>query len=228
MINSLNNNDMAPHYYYKYAQENIECVCSECFCPSQNASRYSFVYVDEKQKLIYFNVPKCASSSLRDLFFNSDNSYSMKNPEQNLEQYFKFSFVRNPWHRMVSNWKMFTTKQGRIKQLKAMTNKDMAHFMEFENFVRFAKENKNHHWQPQFLYHPEDLDFIGKLETIDDDLNHIFDHLGKERTQVKHLNKTNTKADDSTSYTRYYTPSLIDLVGNMYAEDVKRFGYEFG
>jgi hypothetical protein len=206
-------------YYYKYAQEHIRCECPACFCPYQRTLKYSFVYIDEKEKLMYFDVPKCASSSIREAFFHDNHSLSMKNPEQPLEQYFKFTFVRNPWDRMVSNWKMFTTQPFRVKQLKSMTDKDLTNF---SDFVDFAAHTKNHHWQPQVLYLPEDLDFVGRLETFDEDFNRLLDAIGKKNIQAEHLNQTVKK-----SYREYYTPSLVDFVAEMYLEDISRFGYRF-
>ena len=55
-------------YYYVYAQRHIQCQCPTCKCPSQEALAYSFVYIDEAQRLMYFAIPKCASSTIRQSF----------------------------------------------------------------------------------------------------------------------------------------------------------------
>jgi len=206
-------------YYYQYARNNIQCQFLTCKCPHRDAFEYSFVYIDEMLKLIYFDVPKCASSTIRELLFSDDNSLSMKNPEKGLNSYFKFAFIRNPWDRMVSNWKMFTTKPYRIKQLMAMTSKNLT---DFKDFVGFALQVKNHHWQPQVLYLPEDLNFIGRFESFNEDFQRLLKTVGVETLSIKHLNKTPRK-----KYHEYYTTKLVDLVAEMYAEDIRRFGYSF-
>ena len=213
-------NLFAPHYY-RYAQKNIPCHCPICECPYRKTLKYSFVYMHEGRKLIYFDVPKCASASIRKFFFRNRNSLSMRNPEEELDKYFKFTFVRNPWDRMVSNWKMFTTKPLRIKQLRSMTDRDLT---EFKDFVQFAAHTKNHHWQPQSLYLPEKLDFIGRLETFNEDINRLLDTIGREgmHQPIGHFNKINRK-----KYWEYYTPSIVDLVAEMYSEDIERFEYRF-
>lgn len=205
--------------YYKYAQREIYCSCPLCKCPYQNALKYSFVYIHEEKSLMYFDVPKCASTSIRKAFFNRDNSYSMRDPEKELSEYFKFSFVRNPWDRMVSNWKMFTTQPFRIKQLESMTADNLDRF---EDFVHFATHTKNHHWQPQSLFLPEELDFVGKVERFEDDFNLLLNKIGEPPVKQRHDNKTVRK-----NYQEYYTPSLVDIVGELYEDDVKTFGYSF-
>ncbi len=169
--------------------------------------------------MIYYDIPKCASSTIRMEIFNKDNSFSMRNPTKELHTYFKFSFVRNPWDRMISNWKMFTSLPGRIKQLKSMTSKDLS---DFEKFVHFASETKNHHWQPQFLYIPDNLDFIGRLETFDEDFNKLLSTIGDRPRKTSKLNATN-----KGEYWKYYTPALVDFVAEMYSEDIRKFGYKF-
>lgn len=205
--------------YYKYAQKEIVCACPLCQCPAQDGVMYSFVYVHEHYKLIYFDVPKCASTTIRTSLFDGDNSFSMKNPETELADYFKFTFVRNPWDRMVSNWKMFTSNPMRIKQLQSMTGEDLT---KFEDFILFSEHTKNHHWQPQVLYLPETLDFIGRLENFNTDFQQVLRHIGKTNIQSGHENQTQRK-----NYQEYYTPSTIELVGRLYEEDIKAFGYSY-
>lgn len=206
-------------HYYKYARKNIECQCSLCKCPYQGNMNYSFVYICEERKVIYYDVPKCASTTIRKEIFNNNNELSLANPCLELNRYFKFSFVRNPWDRMVSNWKMFTNKPYRIKQLKSMTDDDLS---KFGNFIRFAAEIKNHHWQPQSLFLPDKLDYVGKVESFDKDFNYVLTMIGEKAKKTKKLNATTRD-----SYWNYYTPELKSIVAEMYAEDIKRFGYSY-
>jgi len=208
-----------PHYY-KQARRDIPCDCPLCNCPSSGKGKYSFVYICEPRRLVYFDIPKCASTSIRMALFQSDNSLSLINPKQKMSHYFKFTFVRNPWDRMVSNWKMFTTVPFRIVQLKAMINANM---LAFEDFVFFAKRAHNHHWQPQVHFLPEKLDFVGRVETFEKDFGEL---CSKARIGLKTVDKKN--AITGLPYWEYYTPSLVEVVREMYSEDIKRFGYRFG
>ena len=73
----LNNDQIlkkyAPHYF-KYAKANIPCECPACKCPAGSFNRYSFAYIDETQKIIYFDVPKAASTTIRRAFFDKKKS----------------------------------------------------------------------------------------------------------------------------------------------------------
>lgn len=210
----------SPLIYYEYARHNIECYCPSCHCPfSSNSMEYSFVYVCEERNLMYYDVPKCASSTIREEIFNNKHSFSMQNPEKELDKYFKFSFVRNPWDRMVSNWKMFTSQPLRIEQLRSMTSENLS---DFETFVQFANKTQNHHWLPQFLFLPDELDFIGRIEKFDRDFNLLLATIGERQRQARKINVT--KRED---YWLYYKPSTVDLVAEMYSEDIKMFEYVF-
>jgi len=204
--------DFFSPYFYRYAQEHILCECPACSCPHRGKLKYSFTYIDETKKLIYFDVPKSASSSIRRAFFGNDHRVSMSDPQYALEDYYTFTVVRNPWSRMVSNWKMFTKQPFRIKQLQSMTDEDLT---EFEDFVAFAERIENHHWQPQSLYVPQAIDFIAKMESLEDDLAQMAMGYGAALPAVGHLNKTT-----HSHYTDYYTENLAERVGEMHAEDV--------
>ncbi len=100
-----------------------------------------------------------------------------------------------------------------------MTNKDLSNF---EKFVHFAAQTKNHHWQPQILYLPDNLDFLGKVENLDEDFSKLCLAIGERPAHVRKMNTT-----ERTEYSHYYTPQLIELVSEMYSEDIKLFGYKF-
>ena len=205
--------------YYDYAKNNIKCDTPLCACPGANKYKVSFVFICEKRKFIYYDIPKCASTTLRFLLFNNKKSYSMKNPKNDLDSYFKFAFVRNPWDRMVSNWKMFTSKKYFKRYIKSMTNIDLT---SFEDFVKFSLENDNHHWQPQVSYLPDKPDYIGRFETFEKDLKYICNIIGISLENIEHKNKT-----DRDLYWKYYNNTTYDLVSKFYSKDIERFGYTF-
>lgn len=169
---------------------------------------------------IYYDVPKCASSTIRQTLFGGDNRYSLRNPKHKLSEYFKFTFIRNPWDRMVSNWLMFHQQSFRVRQLRSMTDEDLT---EFGRFVEFARRHPNHHWMPQSLFLPGPLDFVGRLEEFDEAFDYVCDRIGVDGARAETVNATARKGD----YREAYTPELIDVVKRFYREDVDRFGYAF-
>lgn len=212
--------------YFSQAEQNIRCECPLCFCPysltkfrNHLPKRYSFVYVNNKQDYIYLVIGKNASTTIRNTFFEG-NSSSLIDPDKPLHNYFKFTFVRNPWDRMVSNWKMFTTTPERIEQLRSLANRIPQNF---EEFVSIALTIDNHHWIPQVQFLIMPVDFIGRVENMDKDIQHVADCIGVSVNNVTHHNASSNQ----THYSHHYTPELIERVGNYYAEDIERFGYTF-
>lgn len=147
---------------------------------------------------------------------------------------FKFTFVRNPYARVVSAFKMF---QGpRWKSV----------FPDFESFVEFLRwvdvdghkvekeisiinyvqrlDNIIHHCSS---FHNtkcrlEELNFIGKLENLHKDMQRIAKEFEVSSIQLPQLNST---APDN--YAKYYNTYTKQIITQKYAADIERFGYIF-
>jgi hypothetical protein len=132
--------------------------------------------------------------------------------EDRWNEYFKFSFVRNPWDRMVS---MFFFRRDYRKMISIHTD--------FEEFTRrFLQQRSNWKQIAWFQGCLDEFDFIGRFERLNEDYEYICNQIGAEPTPLPHLLKT-----DHEHYTEYYTDELRDLVGDAFKEDVETFGYEF-
>jgi hypothetical protein len=206
--------------YYAAAEARIACECPRCDCPARGTRLYSFVYLSEAHDTMYWGLPKCGSSTIRSAVFRGDRGPSLRDPRRPLDSYFKFTFVRNPWDRMVSNWKMFTRVPRRVAQIESMTDQDVT---AFADFVDFARRQTNHHWVPQTAFIEDDLDFIGRLESFDRDIEEV-----RRRAGFGGLEFPTVNANPGEPYVEYYTPDLVDTVGEMFRSDVEAFGYEFG
>ena len=62
-----------------------------------------------KAKCVLIHIPKNAGTSIRRGFFDGEYEGPVQGsiPEEWM-QYFRFAFVRNPYDRLISAWKMFT------------------------------------------------------------------------------------------------------------------------
>jgi len=149
------------------------------------------------------------------------------NMEQ-IEEHFKFTFVRNPYDRLVSCWNDKRYDGARNKKSKAE--------LTFEQFVDqlVVDVNKkydgdiamygNPHVKSQSgMLQSAPLDFIGHLETFDVDWKKICDHFNVQpAVENIHQNKTKRKA-----YHEYYNDRTKQIVTELYAEDIEIFGYEY-
>ncbi|CAN5454357.1 hypothetical protein BH09BAC1_BH09BAC1_00820 [soil metagenome] len=132
------------------------------------------------------------------------------------DNYYKFGFTRNPWDWQVSLYH-FAIKDVTHGQHE-LTKK-----MSFAEYLQW-RVNEDKHPQKEFMYDAQGnslMDFIGKLETIEEDFKKITTHLGITAT-LPHSNKSNHQ-----QYREYYTPELKELVAQHFKEDIELFGYEF-
>lgn len=208
----------------------IKCETVGCFCPhASDGSTYTFEYVDHQKKIIYYDVPKTGSTTIRSSLFpeawptgEAPCVNSIQNSRDNYEDYFTFTFVRNPWSRMISTWKHFASKDFHIKQLIS-SGIDISNLKNFKSFLYMTLCHDNHHWQPQHMFMPFDVDFIGRTETFQQDFNIVCDKIGIPKQQLPHKNRSKHK-----HYTEYYDDETREIVAERYARDIEYFGYDFG
>lgn len=169
--------------------------------------------------------------------------YGHVTPEQ-YDRYFKYSFVRNPWDRLVSEYKY-------------RRNASRFSFREFvlSHFPRPSWTDEYCHVIPQvdFLCDEDGqmlVDFVGRFESLPEDFKVICSRLGLEPRALPRLNRSRSvfrrdvgplevaanirdllsptrKRNTFESYTDYYDEETRQFVADFYRRDVETFGYEF-
>lgn len=147
-------------------------------------------------------------------------------PDQ-VEEYFVFSFVRNPWDRLVSQFFYLhkTNNTGAILRYKKF-DKNAINFLTHP-FIDFGSDIPRRYMS--FYDHLKNvegkinLNFIGKMENLQKDLNIVCDKIGIPKQQLPHKNKTKHK-----HYTEYYDDETRDIVAEKCVKDIEHFGYRFG
>jgi hypothetical protein len=160
---------------------------------------------------------------------------------------FKFMFVRNPWDRLVSEYhylKMIAETPSNNILHDPHTALTMAFFdkhkYDFTDFVKFVADTWEEERPPFPVHYLKDntlvkyaamnfpthhgrfiVDYVGKLETIQQDFNLICNRLDITPGKLPHHNKTTRNKD----WREYYTDSTMDLATLAYIEDIVRFGY---
>lgn len=134
----------------------------------------------------------------------------MKNSAIN--DYFSFSFVRNPWSRHLSDFFFFGNRKK----------------CDFKNFLLNPPKVDLSHAIPQFdfVYSSSGqllVDFVGKFENLQEDFNTVCDKIGIPQQQLPYKNKSKHK-----HYTEYYDDETREIVAEKYAKDIEYFGYKFG
>ena len=161
--------------------------------------------------------------------------------EKTFEDYFKFTFVRNPWSRLVSEYRY----------------RDYHKKMSFRDFVfnglpeESSYTDAYRHIVPQydFLYDSAGnqlVDFVGKFETIQKDFDQVCAQLNIADSHLSHVNSSSFKTYVKESlekikrlvlfqgkkkrypYTDLYDHETIAAVEKMYEKDIDTFKYSFG
>lgn len=195
----------------------------------------------DRQKSIFVHIPKAAGISVCRSLFNSlcgahttMRAYQVIFSKQEFDLYFKFSFVRNPWDRLFSAYN-FLIQGGRSPGDRKWSEENLRAFPDFNSFVRGWVTVKNiwtyMHFQPQyqFLRIPGDdrlqVDFLGFYENIEEDFSYVARRLALDPLPA--LSHHNETEGQSFSYRDAYTKETREIVEDVYADDIRTFGYDF-
>ncbi len=197
---------------------------------------YSLTGYDE-HRCICVGIPKTASRSVMlSLFGNLGGGHTdirryRKVFGADFDRYFKFTFVRNPWDRLVSAY-LFMKKGGLTPAAAAWSQTHLARFTSFASFVDGWVTPENittwRHFRPQHSYICDAdgrlaVDYVGYFEHLPRDFRIVSQRLGLE-PELRHENRTDGRRAD---YRSYYTDATAEAVARVYARDVDAFGYRF-
>ncbi|MEL6439224.1 MAG: sulfotransferase family 2 domain-containing protein [Cyanobacteria bacterium J06621_8] len=138
--------------------------------------------------------------------------------------YFTFSFVRNPWDRMVSlyNWCCKGKYDFPICQ-EAMGATDFSQFIRGKCFKQVPQ-------QIDYLTNNKDeviVDFIGKQESIQEDFDYVCKRLEVPNADMLKF-KHNVRNRSLSSYHDYYSSEEdIEIIKKQFASDISFFNYKF-
>lgn len=212
--------------------------------------------VSDTYRFLWVGIPKCATRSLLTALFREPSfDYQCRevtSPLSSLCQdpqiggYFKFAFVRNPWARVVSCYenKINGPRSGLAADI-ARRSPELHEGMSFEQFVEFltqgiggADKRADRHWLSQHLMLCDSqgdllVDYIGKFESLEQDLADAFGRLELPPPELPHLNTRfgwtagEEAAFDPYHYRTFYTDRTRALIENRYARDIELFGYNY-
>ena len=128
------------------------------------------------------------------------------------ENSIKFSFVRNPYDRILSEYFWSTRPQSFNPNV-------------FEAWIKkFLNKIDNDHKLTQTKFVPKNIDFLGKTETLNDDLRFFIE---KYKLPFKHKNKAlNTTKANKNKLIKSLTSDTVELIRKVYEEDFIAFNYE--
>ena len=154
------------------------------------------------------------------------------------DTYWKFCLVRNPWDRIVSCWKQkvsdMNAMRGADSDCVASSLAGQGVFypgMSFQRFVHtvaeIPDEDANGHFRSQYTFVTDEdgklvVDFVGRMEAIETDIDYVFRTIGVSGHAVPHL-----LASGGKPYVEYYDRETREVVAKRFARDISLFEYSF-
>ena len=158
-------------------------------------------------------------------------------PAAEFDGLYRFSFVRNPYRRIVSEY----------------LYRNYFHHRSFSDFVlnRLPEpgwDDKYRHVMPQYdMLHDSSgkllVDFVGRFEDLKADFDRVCAKLGIEDSSLPHRNKSDKASRNARRRLRnlvwlngenrkkkwsdYYDETTLAAVTELYRNDIETFGYQF-
>lgn len=148
-----------------------------------------------------------------------------------MERYYKFTFVRNPYKRLVSCFEDKCIQHPDDICWNYYVFKSLLRIRDFNRFVHrvclIPDSMAEPHFSGQYrlIYDKDDkclVDFVGKVEDIRDDYEPILERFGF--LPLPHTNRAASLT--GRNWMDYYTPFTAWLVYRKYKKDFVTFGYE--
>ena len=202
--------------------------------------------ISRKHKAIFIHIPKNAGESMEKklgIYGESKDNlwgvhgkfvlqhltlFQMKRlylKSDEFDRYYKFTFVRNPWDKAVSEYHWYQrynapiTFKDWVKGLSARlkTSKNL-HVLEIGHNV------------PQYKYIYDKngnllVDFVGRFESLQSDFDKVCKKLGIKDSSLPNIEAT--ASQDRKPYKEYYDIETIGIIANVYKKDIELFNYEF-
>ena len=218
-------------------------------------------HIDDRRKVVYIETPKVACTSIKKFMMDQyvDGTFNLYNrgdvhdrkvsplrqiselPSKDVSRIFgseykRFSFVRNPFSRLLSGYldKIVTNDYERNRHLPLLgfDLEDRPTLLEFlERIARIDNSVRDIHFATQSSLLMLDnvyYDFIGRFENFDADFSRLkrkyypgnYPKIDYKEFGMGHASNANSKIKE------YFGTAEIDLVLEVYREDFQEFDYQ--
>ena len=213
--------------------------------------------ISYKNKCIFIHIPKTGGTSLESLIWKKNEkvesnlwmgfideyhnkfqtgglqhllSSQVKKEvgEEIFNSYFKFTIIRNPYDKAVSQFE-YLKKRKDLRDYLGFKVGDS-----FNKYLELIQKKKHVQWEPQsnFIFDDENnciVDFMGRFESFNDDTKKILKQLGLEKkffglidNNIPHLNKSSRR-----EYKFYFEPQSKKTFESIYKRDLDLLNYNF-
>lgn len=222
---------------------------------------YNHSYISLRNKYFFHSVGKAANSTVKHYLYDEElkgTGIKYKTVHERLnsplispfqlddallsevlysENYFKFTFVRNPYSRILSCFldRIQDKRSAPYKELVRWAGRDVGYDFKFNEFVELicgqSDYEQNNHWRLQYadaMCGLIDYDFIGKQETFSIDMESVWGKIFPASLikDFSAINKSPSKTDSSRRLNEYWSEDLMLKFSRRYEKDFEHFGYK--
>lgn len=205
-----------------------------------------------KRKILFLHIPKTGGTTVEKMIFPNhsfstepdystlygwDDRFGWLNhltmdqiielcPNLDLREYLIVTVVRNPWDRLVSEYHWKSSISG--LQISFIEYVRLLHLGETESIQEYYRSPIafEQHIRPQVHYFGQSIEDAATILRFEN-----FEHEVKEMLReccVTSESIPRIRTSIHAHYTHYYNSRTIDMVGNLYPDDVKRLNYSYG
>ena len=204
----------------------------------------------KKEKIgCFISIPKCGSKSIlkildmgknrdndsdydSDIIYENHQRLSVLEKKYDLTNKFTFCFSRNPYNRIISwfNYHKYSSKNN------FYTNYTLEEWIKAKCPVHWVKQNETN-WKQEnitpllqynFINANKKIDYIGKMENFNIDLNNIVNIIN-DIYKNNNINKTiifkNIKINTSNHIEKELNDECKDIIYNIFKKDFDFFKY---
>ena len=200
------------------------------------------IFLISEPRCVFAHVPKTGGNSIRNVVLGKryEGPWFGDQLPDDWQTLFKFGFVRNPYDRVVSAWKMFC--EGTADEAWNLPE-GCALDLTLSDVLRLGLDEtapfghprynqvkpdamirlKNHIIPQTHAYHGlSHMDFIGRFEALQTDFDYVAQKLSIDKIELPKTNWTR-----HSHYREYFDERSRSLAEQLYRDDLESFGYKF-
>ncbi len=209
---------------------------------------WEYIRFNNDSRLLWYMNPKCCSTTIKSIIGKWERSPTVGDRKfkiSKIDEYRSFGFVRNPYERIFSAYKMLRASNT-VDHSAPKLRPPSTPASNFEDFVKQIAGGHywNDHIDPQVNYLPVmidniKIDFIGKVENFNNDwmtLQEIINYRPiknikdvpkiQPKSLIKSLNMKVIKTEYE-SIKKEMNFSTMKKIQDFYKQDFIMFGYDF-
>jgi len=167
---------------------------------------------------------------IKDEYYDRPSDLSRDQVSKLLNSYFKFTFVRNPYTRILSAYldKIVNNEAEKRELVAIHLGKSKGSEVSFDDFLLYLESggiDENGHWARQIDLIPiplNKMDFIGRVENLQKDLDFT---LSKIYNSCKPIISVREHSTSTSLLIKELAPETINRIYKLYESDFDSFHY---